>query len=88
MFAFFFNSLADCRQLRETRWVMKLHTALSSLVILALNVLPVAAETPNIIVIMADDLGYGDVGCYGAKPKNLKTPHLSLIHISEPTRPY
>jgi len=24
-----------------------------------------AAETPNIIVIMADDLGYGDVGCLG-----------------------
>ena len=38
-----------------------------------------ATEKPNIIVIMADDLGYGDVGCYGAKPKNLKTPHIDKL---------
>ena len=34
---------------------------------------------PNIIVIMADDLGYGDVGCYGAKPENIKTPHIDQL---------
>ena len=28
---------------------------------------------------MADDLGYGDIGCYGAKPKNLKTPHIDKL---------
>ncbi|MDP6904531.1 MAG: arylsulfatase [Verrucomicrobiota bacterium] len=38
-----------------------------------------AADKPNIIVIMADDLGYGDIGCYGAKPKNLKTPHIDKL---------
>ena len=37
------------------------------------------AKKPNVIVIMADDLGYGDVGCYGAKPKNLKTPHIDRL---------
>ena len=26
-----------------------------------------AADEPNVVVIFADDLGYGDVGCYGAK---------------------
>ena len=36
----------------------------------------VNAKKPNVIVIMADDLGYGDLGCYGAKPKNLKTPNI------------
>ena len=28
---------------------------------------------------MADDLGYGDVGAYGAKPKNVKTPHIDKL---------
>ena len=28
---------------------------------------------------MADDLGFGDIGCYGAKPKNLKTPNVDRL---------
>ncbi|MCA8988195.1 MAG: arylsulfatase [Planctomycetaceae bacterium] len=32
---------------------------------------------PNIIVIMADDLGYGDVSCYGAT--EIKTPHVDRL---------
>ena len=39
----------------------------------------VLGKQPNIIVIMADDLGYGDLGCYGAKPKNLKTPNIDRL---------
>ena len=36
-------------------------------------------KSPNIIVIMADDLGYGDVGAYGAKPENVKTPNIDKL---------
>ena len=36
-----------------------------------------AAETPNIIVIMADDMGYGDLSCYGAT--ELQTPHIDQL---------
>ncbi len=36
-----------------------------------------AAEKPNVIIIFADDLGYGDLGSYGAK--GYKTPHIDRI---------
>ncbi|MEL6896706.1 MAG: sulfatase-like hydrolase/transferase, partial [Planctomycetota bacterium] len=32
---------------------------------------------PNVLVIMADDLGYGDVGCYGAT--RVKTPNIDQL---------
>lgn len=38
---------------------------------------------PNIIFIMADDLGYGDLGCYGQK--QIKTPNIDKL-ASEGTR--
>ena len=36
-----------------------------------------AERPPNVVLIYADDLGYGDLGCYGAK--GWKTPHLDKL---------
>ncbi|MDA1275146.1 MAG: arylsulfatase [Verrucomicrobia bacterium] len=38
---------------------------------------PAAAVKPNLIFIMADDLGYGDIGCYGQKI--IQTPRLDRM---------
>ncbi len=37
-----------------------------------------ASDKPNIVFILADDLGYGDVGCYNAQSK-IPTPHLDRL---------
>ncbi|MCG8649444.1 MAG: sulfatase-like hydrolase/transferase, partial [Pirellulales bacterium] len=36
-----------------------------------------ASDKPNIVLIMADDLGYGDLECYGHPVA--KTPHLDRL---------
>ena len=53
---------------------MKRHLAV---VLLCLSTPAFAAEKPNVIYILADDLGYGDLGCYGQKI--IKTPRLDRM---------
>src|SRR5438445_9237287 len=36
-----------------------------------------AGRLPNIVIIFADDLGYGDLGCYGNK--GIDTPNLDRM---------
>lgn len=38
----------------------------------------VGPSRPNIVVILADDLGYGDLGCYNPQSK-IPTPHLDRL---------
>jgi arylsulfatase A-like enzyme len=49
--------------------------ALSSFILPLQTVL--AGDKPNIIVILADDVGYGDLGCYGAS--KVQTPHADRL---------
>jgi arylsulfatase A-like enzyme len=50
---------------------------LAALLLLTGSPVGLAAEKPNIVVIYADDLGYGDVGCYGAT--KVRTPGVDRL---------
>ena len=35
-------------------------------------------ERPNIVMILADDMGYSDIGCYGSE---IETPHIDSFNF-------
>jgi len=37
---------------------------------------PARAERPNVVVILVDDMGFSDIGCYGSE---IPTPHLDAL---------
>ena len=52
-------------------------TVIACLVSLGVNLFPVhSAERPNIVLIMCDDMGWSDIGCYGGE---VKTPNLDRL---------
>jgi len=59
---------------------MKLHLTLFSRTAFLLCPFTLPAETPrlNIVLLYADDLGYGDLGCYNPQSK-IPTPHLDRL---------
>src|SRR5687768_6470506 len=59
---------------------MRMYAALISLLIVLLSsnsVFAQADKKPNIIVIVADDLGYADLGCQGCK--DIPTPNIDSL---------
>ena len=44
--------------------------------LLFLSFLPLLSKRPNIVLIMADDLGFSDLGCYGSE---IETPNLDQL---------
>jgi arylsulfatase A len=61
---------------------MRINAILTTIMLLAAQA-GLAAEKPNIIFILADDLGQGDLGCYGQE--KIKTPNLDRM-AAEGTR--
>ena len=39
-----------------------------------------AEAKPNVVLMLADNLGYGDMGCYGAgEIRGMPTPHIDRL---------
>lgn len=56
---------------------MRIKTCLSAGVLVALSLVAQAQDNrPNIVLIMADDMGYSDIGCYGGE---IETPNLDRL---------
>ncbi len=51
-----------------------------TLLVLAWLTLHAVAERPNVIVVLADDVGYGDLECHGNAV--IKTPNLNALHAA------
>lgn len=57
--------------------LMKTHIRIFSLLLLTSSTTFAAEKPPNVVLIFADDLGYGDVGCYGAT--KVQTPNIDRL---------
>src|SRR2546423_7281578 len=56
---------------------MKVRTIAAWVTALIISHWAFAADRPNIVFLIADDLGYGDVGCYGQQ--KIRTPNIDEL---------
>lgn len=65
-------TLGHCRSIL---WVVLALVALGALAIASEN--GATRDQPNVVLIMTDDIGYGDFGCYGAP--DVRTPNIDRL---------
>lgn len=61
----------------ETLWLCMLAALAPARTVAAGTTDGKQSRRPNVVIIYADDLGYGDLGCYGAK--NVETPNVDAL---------
>jgi len=71
------NPIRTCRSLCKKSVSFLKPLGLFSVGILSSNIGDAKSKQPNIVLIFADDLGYGDLGCYGAT--QYRTPNLDKL---------
>src|SRR5699024_946631 len=58
-------------------FIKKIKSIFTLIILLCLSLQTFAQQKPNIIIILADDMGYGDLGCYGQQM--IQTPHIDSL---------
>ena len=64
---------------RHMKMRLKNLTLLIAVLLCAVGCVSPSGPRPNVVIVLADDLGYGSVGCYGADPSVVRTPHIDRL---------
>jgi arylsulfatase A len=70
---------ADHHQLYTRNLTMKNTIAFLLLIWIGINDQTFASDKPNILIVYADDLGYGDVQCYNPERGKIHTPNIDKL---------